>query len=197
MLYEVRMTIHKLDYLTIDRDQLERESAICDYVPINRVTLKRLQMDKSNNSYGSKFSDYLDKEDKEWWMRQDTWQSSVNADADKLRFMPEASRILNMFRKVLETDNIEANFFTQQRDTEVKAHVDVGTPCAINFIIRGDATPIVFEESGTHFYKNALLDVSKRHSVPLQLETERLVFKLRILDQSFEEAQKKIIKFFE
>ena len=197
MLYEVRMTIHKLDYLTIDRDQLERESAICDYVPINRVTLKRLQMDKSNNSYGSKFSDYLNKEDKEWWMRQDTWQSSINADADKLRFMPEASRILNLFRGVLETDNIEANFFTQQKDTEVKAHVDVGTPCAINFIIRGDATPIVFEETGTHFYNNALLDVSKRHSVPRQLETERLVFKLRILDQSFEEAQKKIIKFFE
>lgn len=109
------MTIHKLDYLTIDRDQLERESAICDYVPINRVTLKRLQMDKSNSSYGSKFSDYLDKEDKEWWMRQDTWQSSINADADKLRFMPEASRILNMFRKVLETDSIEANFLHNKK----------------------------------------------------------------------------------
>jgi hypothetical protein len=189
--------IHKLDYISIDRDQLERESAICDYVPINRVTLKRLQMDKSNGSYGSKFSDYLDKEDKEWWMSQDTWQSSINADEDKLRFMPEASRILNLFRGVLETDAIEANFFTQQKDTEVKTHVDVGTPCAINFIIRGDATPIVFEETGTHFYNNALLDVSKRHSVPLQLETERLVFKLRILDQTFEEAQKKIINFFE
>ena len=189
--------IHKLDYLTIDRDQLERESAICDYVPINRVTLRRLKMDKDNSSYGSKFSDYLDKEDKDWWLRQDTWQSSINADEDKLRFMPEASRILNLFRGVLETDNIEANFFTQQKDTEVKAHVDVGTPCAINFIIRGGATPIVFEESGTHYYNNALLDVSKRHSVPIQVETERLVFKLRILDHSFEEAQKKIIKFFE
>ena len=53
--------IHKLDYLTVDRDQLERESAICDYVPINRVTLRRLKMDKSNSSYGSNFSDYLDK----------------------------------------------------------------------------------------------------------------------------------------
>ena len=189
--------IHKLDYLTINHDQLERESEVCDYVPINRVTLRRLQMDKTNNSYGKKFSDYLDKEDKDWWMRQDSWQSSINADEDKLKDMPEASRILNLFRGVLETDAIEANFFTQQKDTEVKTHVDVGTPCAINFIIRGDATPIVFEEAGTHFSKNALLDVSKRHSVPLQLETERLVFKLRILDQNFEEAQKKIIEFFE
>jgi len=197
MLYEVRMTIHKLDYLTINRDQLERESAICDYVPINRVTLRRLKMDKSNSSYGSKFSDYLDSEDKEWWLRQDTWQSSINADEDLLRFMPEASRILIMFKGVLETDNIEANFFSQQKDTTVKTHIDVGTPCAINFIIRGNKTPIVFEDSGEHYYQNALLDVSKRHSVPKQIDDDRLVFKLRILDVSFEEAQNKIIKFFE
>ena len=189
--------IHNLDYIKVNKPMLEKESTVCDYLPINRVTLKRLQMDKTNKSYGSKFSDYLDKEDKEWWMRQDTWQSSVNADEDKLKLMPEASRILNLFKEVLETDNIEANFFTQKKDTEVKTHVDVGTPCAINFIIRGDATPIVFEESGTHFYRNALLDVSKRHSVPLQLETERLLFKLRILDQSFEEAREKIITYFE
>ena len=176
---------------------LIEESKVCDYVPINRVTLRRVKMGSYAETKGKKFSDFLNEEDKDWWLKQDTWQSSINADEDKLRFMPEASRILNLFRGVLETDNIEANFFTQQKDTEVKAHVDVGTPCAINFIIRGDATPIVFEESGTHYYNNALLDVSKRHSVPRQVETERLVFKLRILDQSFEEAQKKIIKFFE
>ena len=190
------MTIHKLDFIKVDHVQLERESLICDYVPINRVTLKRLQMDKSNSSHKKKFSDYLDKEDKDWWMRQDTWQSSINADADMLKSMPEAARILSMFKSVLDTDNIEANFFTQQKDTEVKAHIDVGTPCAINFIIHGGATPIIFDEGGTHFYTNALLDVSKRHSVPLQLETERLVFKLRILDKTFEEAQEKIINFF-
>ena len=105
--------------------------------------------------------------------------------------------ILTLFKGVLETDNIEANFFTQQEGTEVKTHVDVGTPCAINFIISGAATPIIFEEGGTHYYQNALLDVSKRHSVPKQVETERLLFKLRILDHTFEEAQKKIIEFFE
>jgi hypothetical protein len=191
------MTIHKLEYIKVDKMQLERESKICDYVPINRVTLKRLQMDKSNSSYGKKFSDYLDKEDKDWWMKQDTWQSSINADAEMLKSMPEVARILSMFKAALATDNIEANFFTQQKDTEVKAHIDVGTPCAINFIINGNATPIIFDESGTHFYTNALLDVSKRHSVPMQLDTERLVFKLRILDLTFNEAQKKIIDFFE
>lgn len=189
--------IHKLDYLSVDREALKNESKVCNFVPINRITLKRLQMDKSNNSYGKKFSEYLDNEDKDWWMRQDTWQSSINASNDMLNDMPETARILTLFKGVLETDNIEANFFTQQEGTEVKTHVDVGTPCAINFIISGAATPIIFEEGGTHYYQNALLDVSKRHSVPKQVDTERLLFKLRILDQTFEEAQKKIIKFFE
>ena len=189
--------IHKLDYLTVDRDQLECESEVCDYVPINRVTLRRLQMDKTNNSYGKKFSDYLDSEDKDWWMRQDTWQSSMNADAEMLFKMPETTRILTLFKGVLQTERIEANFFSQQQGTTVKPHVDVGTPCAINFIIRGNATPIIFEDGGTHYYQNALLDVSKRHSVPEQVDDKRLVFKLRILDLPFEEAQKKIINFFE
>ena len=45
-------------------------------------------------------------------------------------------------------------------------HVDVGTPCAINFIIKGEETPVVFEEEGTFFYKNALLNVSKKHIMP-------------------------------
>ena len=56
--------IHKLDYLTIDRDQLERESAICDYVPINRVTLRRLKMDKDNAS------------------RLPMWEGQLDFDAD-------------------------------------------------------------------------------------------------------------------
>lgn len=189
--------VHLLNYIDVDREQLEQESKICNFVPINRVTLRRIKMDKSNDSYGNKFSDYLNDEDKDWWLRQDTWQSSINVDDDMLDKMPETTRILGLFKSVLQTHNIEANFFTQKKDTEVKTHVDVGTPCAINFIIHGDATPIVFEDAGTFFYKNALLDVSKKHSVPRQLETERLVFKLRILDTPYEEAREKIIEFFE
>ena len=75
----------------------------------------------------------------------------------------------------------------------MKAHVDVGTPCAINFIIHGNATPIIFGDDDIYHYENALLDVSKKHSVPIQVDTERLVFKLRILDVSFEEARSKLI----
>ena len=95
--------------------------------------------------------------------------------------MPETTRILAHFKEKLQTENIEANFFTQEQGTSVKMHVDVGTPCAINFIIKGEETPIIFEDEGTFFYKNALLNVSKKHMVPKQETTDRMLFKLRIL----------------
>ena len=183
-------SIHDIDF-NIDKDKLIEESNHCQFVPINRVTLKRVQLG-SYDAKGKKFSDYLNKEDKDWWMRQDTWQSSMNADAEMLFKMPETTRILSYFKSKLQTENIEANFFTQKQGTSVKMHVDVGTPCAINFIIKGEETPIVFEEEGTFFYKTALLNVSKKHMVPEQETTDRMLFKLRILDLNFDEAKERL-----
>ena len=186
MLYEIK--------LDVDLEKLEQESTVCDFVPINRITLRRLQIDKNNNSYGSKFYDFVNKDDKEWWLKQQTWHSTVNADEDILTHMPETARILSMFKTILDTDNIEVNFLTQKHNTDVKPHTDVGTPCAINFIIKGSATPIVFDDAGKEFfYKSALLDVSKTHSVPVQEDTERLLLKFRLMDLSFEDAREKLV----
>lgn len=184
-------SIHNIDF-DIDKDKLIEESSHCQFVPINRVTLKRVQLG-SYDAKGRKFSDYLDKEDKDWWMRQDTWQSSMNADADMLTKMPETTRILSIFKERLDTNDIEANFFTQKVGTNVKMHVDVGTSCAINFILKGEETPIVFEEDGTFYYKDALINVSKKHMVPEQTSTDRMLFKLRILNMPFEEVREKLI----
>lgn len=186
--------IYKLDFLKIDKDALEKESKIFKYAPINYDKLLKLKMNKCDSS--NKMTNFLDENDFDWWVNQDTWKASNNADKDMQLNIPETSRILSMFKNILDTDNISANFFTQQKNTEVKTHIDVGTSCAINFIIHGNSTPICFENVGTYFYKNALLDVSKRHSVPLQIKSDRLVFKLRIIDLSFEESYRKIIHFF-
>ena len=117
----------------------------------------------------------------------------MNADADMLTKMPETTRILSIFKERLETNDIEANFFTQKVGTNVKMHVDVGTSCAINFILRGEETPIIFEEDGTFYYKDALINVSKKHMVPEQTSTDRMLFKLRILNMPFEEVREKLI----
>jgi len=186
----VNNSIHNI-YFVINREMLIKESEICQFVPINRVTLKRVQLG-SYDAKGKKFSDYLNKEDKDWWMRQDTWQSSMNADAEMLSKMPETTRILSIFKKIIGTNDIEANFFTQKVGTNVKMHVDVGTACAINFILKGKETPIVFEEDGTFHYKDALINVSKKHMVPKQTSTDRMLFKLRILNMPFEEVREKL-----
>ena len=184
-------SIHNIDF-DINKEMLIEESKVCDYVPINRVTLRRVKMGSYAETKGKKFSDFLNEEDKDWWLKQDTWQSSMNADAEMLFKMPETTRILSYFKSKLQTENIEANFFTQKQGTSVKMHVDVGTPCAINFIIKGEETPIVFEEEGTFFYKTALLNVSKKHMVPEQETTDRMLFKLRILDLNFDEAKERL-----
>ena len=184
-------SIQDIDF-TINKEMLIEESKICDYVPINRVTLRRVKMGSYAETKGKKFSDFLNKEDKDWWLKQNTWKSIMNADAEMLFKMPETTRILAHFKEKLQTENIEANFFTQEQGTSVKMHVDVGTPCAINFIIKGEETPIIFEDEGTFFYKNALLNVSKKHMVPKQETTDRMLFKLRILDLTFDEAKERI-----
>lgn len=170
----------------IDKDMLIEESNHCQFVPINSVTLRHIQRG------GKRFSDYLKTEDKNWWRRQDSWQASTNADNELLAKMPETARILSIFKERLKTNEIEANFLTQKVGTNVKMHADVGTACAINFLLKGDETPIMFEEDGTFYYKNALLNVSKKHMVPEQRSTDRMLFKLRILNMPFEEVREKI-----
>jgi hypothetical protein len=176
----------------IDKDKLIEESNHCQFVPINRVTMRLFQL-SSKYTKGKKFTDYLNKKDNDWWKRQDSWHTSINADTKLLSKMPETTRILSIFKERLETNEIEANFFTQKVGTSAKMHADVGTACAINFILKGDETPIMFEEDGTFYYKNALINVSKKHMVPEQTSTDRILFKLRILNMPFEEVREKLI----
>ena len=80
-------SIHNIDF-DINKEMLIEESKVCDYVPINRVTLRRVKMGSYAETKGKKFSDFLNEEDKDWWLKQDTWQSSMNADAEMLFKMP-------------------------------------------------------------------------------------------------------------
>ena len=181
--------------LNVDKDQLIKESKLCDYVPVNRLVLRKVK----NRGYKTtnKIPDYVNEADKEWWWKQRSWQTSVPADSIKLEEMPETCRITSLFQDIIGSNNIEPNFFTQQKNTEVKMHKDVGIKCAINFILQGKETPIEFEDYGKFYYQNALLDITQKHSVPLQIGVDRLVFKLRILDKDYTECREKIYNFFQ
>ena len=51
-------SIHNIDF-DINKEMLIEESKVCDYVPINRVTLRRVKMGSYAETKGKKFSDFL------------------------------------------------------------------------------------------------------------------------------------------
>lgn len=94
--------------------------------------------------------------------------------------------------KIKKDFNIEAKsrFYWLLPNSKIPEHVDNGTLCSLNFIFSENAAPINIEGK-EYFYKQALLDTSKPHSVNNGKE-ERVMFKLSIHDQSYEQLLSKI-----
>lgn len=174
-----------------DKDQLIKESQLFDYKPINTETL--------NNIYGvSENNDDLSfiNNDKVWWRDQDSWNTSYQLKEENSNLI-ESMRLTKLFKNIVGTDNIKPNFFTQTMGTEVKTHIDVGTLCAINFIIKGGETPVMFDGIGQDTYMVALLNVNENHSVPVQKNEDRLLFKLRFTSNKYNEVKQSIQNYLE
>lgn len=84
------------------------------------------------------------------------------------------------FSSIKVKQNLKAWYFRQEAGKEVSRHVDTapdyGNVCGFNFLLEG-SSPIVFDD-GPFYYKSALLDISKHHSVPAS--DKRLILKLNI-----------------
>ena len=174
-----------------DKDQLIKESQLFDYKPINTETL--------NNIYGvSENNDDLSfiNNDKVWWRDQDSWNTSYQLKEENSNLI-ESMRLTKLFKNIVGTDNVKPNFFTQTIGTEVKTHIDVGTLCAINFIIKGGETPVMFDGIGQDTYTVALLNVNENHSVPVQKNEDRLLFKLRFTSNKYNEVKQSIQNYLE
>lgn len=76
-------------------------------------------------------------------------------------------------------ENLRVSYYLQEAGHEVPWHIDDGPLCSVNLVIRGNA-PIVFEDC-EYNYKCALIDVSKRHMVPVG--DERLILKISMFVQ--------------
>ena len=75
----------------------------------------------------------------------------------------------------------------------VPEHVDNGTQCSLNFILTDNPSPITY--SGVeYFYESALIDTSIPHSVTNK-EHERIIFKISIFNESFQQVAEKIKKY--
>ena len=90
--------------------------------------------------------------------------------------------------------NAKPRFYVLKANSILPFHVDHGTQCAINFILGEDPAPVRYEESNKeYFYKSGLLNTTKSHGVWNGPE-DRIIFKLSIMDESFESVKNKIQK---
>jgi hypothetical protein len=81
-------------------------------------------------------------------------------------------------------------FYWLQPYAVIPEHVDNGTLCGLNFILTDQASPITFGDKN-YFYEAILVNTSLPHSV-INNEYERIMFKISIFDETFDQVAEKI-----
>jgi len=84
-------------------------------------------------------------------------------------------------------------FYWLQPYAVIPEHVDNGTLCGLNFILTDQASPISFGEKD-YYYESILVDTTLPHSVKNN-EYERIMFKISIFNETFEQVAEKIKKY--
>ena len=125
-----------------------------------------------------------------WFYKPSTWLQ-VHIKEEDLDITSEIKMLYVQLRDLLKTEDIRARFYKQAPNTEVPMHSDRGTKCCVNIMLSDNYAPITFEESGDHFYKCALLNIQKQHSVKSH-DKERVLIKFSIFDVEYNEAVKRM-----
>lgn len=83
-------------------------------------------------------------------------------------------------------------FYWLKPNATISTHIDNTTKCSLNFLLSENNTAIIINGK-EYFYKNALLNTTQPHSVK-NGNKERLLFKISIENENFENVANKIIK---
>ena len=87
----------------------------------------------------------------------------------------------------LENYDVRPRFYILDKNTTLSPHTDLGTECAINILLSQNNAPINIE--GIDYkYKQALINTQLMHSVS-NLDEDRIIFKLSIMNLSFSDAK--------
>lgn len=86
--------------------------------------------------------------------------------------------------------NGKPRFYFQEPNTSLDMHKDINTLCAVNILLSDNPSPITFI-NGSYFYEQALINVQVPHTV-YNGPNERILFKISIFDEPFEQVVKKI-----
>jgi hypothetical protein len=81
-------------------------------------------------------------------------------------------------------------FYWTEPNSVIPKHVDNGTQCSLNFILSDDPAPITFFGKD-YFYTQVLLNTTLPHSVT-NGATERILLKISIFDETYEELSARI-----
>lgn len=82
--------------------------------------------------------------------------------------------------------NGSPRFYFQDPDSFLDWHTDINTLCSVNMVLSKDPAPISFRD-GDMFYHQALLNTTIPHAVK-NGKSERILLKISIFDQTFEEV---------
>lgn len=188
----------------IDREQLVKEHDLMrssDETSLHNVNTELLEKVNAGRETGEDiFPTYHDLKDKEQWDNMNTLKVR---SFDEYKFQtdyPEMKRLTNDFGNIIGSKDITPFFVLQEKDSDFPFHIDMGFQCAINIIIKGGNTPILFRENDNiheYNYENALLNICNIfHSVPVQQDVNRMLLKFRIKDVSYSDASKRMMEYF-
>lgn len=88
--------------------------------------------------------------------------------------------------------NARPRFYILDANTTLGQHTDNGTQCSLNFILNDNYAPISFNGKD-FYYKNALINTTILHGVKND-NSDRLLFKLSIFDETFDQVKNKLLK---
>jgi hypothetical protein len=88
--------------------------------------------------------------------------------------------------------NIEGKprFYWLAPNVVLPEHVDYNTECALNFVLSDNPAPVLFQGK-EYTYTAALLNTQIPHSV-VNSNEERILFKISVFNESYEELAKRI-----
>lgn len=188
----------------IDREQLVKEHDLMsssDETSLHNVNTELLEKVNAGRDTGEDiFPTYHDLKDKEQWDNMNTLKVRSFDEYQFQTDYPEMKRLTNDFGNIIGSKDITPFFVLQEKDSDFPFHIDMGFQCAINIIIKGGDTPILFRENDNiheYNYENALLNICNIfHSVPVQQDVNRMLLKFRIKDVSYSDASKRMMEYF-
>ena len=167
------MSLKEID-LTYNKNKILKEMETLDFHPFN---------DRGPDGKGE-----TKIPETSWFYNPNTWLQA-HVKYYELNKNSEIKNLYYQIKTLLGCQDIRARFYKQKSNTEVPMHSDNGTKCCVNIILSENYAPITFEESNDHFYKCAILDTQKRHSVKSH-EEERILLKFSIFDIDYDTAVK-------